>query len=466
MPDTPEWTRELVDKLVAEMDITGFSFDYMIKVLHVPESMLRDYMDNREPGADEWDDEPPQWKDEPKPKPNGPYKNGHADVPNLIIPYAIRPEAEIQRRQWIIPNLLLRCHLTLIFAAGGIGKSNLGLVLAEHVALGKAYGDFKPGKRFKVAFLSVEEDGEEIDRRTAAIAGHFKIEPIDCDGYLFKINLPDPGRLAAVDRYGKTVTATALAKALQRDITKLGIDLIIVDPFIEVWDGDENSNPQMKAAAAVLRDIARDTRCAVLLMHHIRKGEATPGDIDAGRGGGSLGALSRFAMTMTRMKPQDADALGISGQHANKVRLDSGKASYLPSVDRALWFQFVTYTLDNAGDGEPADTVGVLVPWEPPSMFAGISDDRIHRTLDAIRDGASDSKGNPVRWSAKPNAGNNSVLHVMAEFLGCEEARGKLIMKAWLKSGLCYEKTYVNADSKERIGLWVDEEKRPEIGHL
>jgi len=467
MPDEKKYTTAIVDALVSAMDYTGTTFDDLIE-RGVPMEMLHPYMDNSEPGAIEADEDwaargdfisdlPPSER-----KKNGPHPGPF--IPTLIAPYSIRPEAKIQRRQWIIPNLLLRCHLTLIFAAGGIGKSNLGLVLAQHVSIGKDYGDFKPGKRFKVAFLSVEEDGEEIDRRTAAIAGHFHIRPADSDGYLFKITLPDPGALAAVDKSGKVVSGTPLAAALKRDILKLGIDLIIVDPFIEVWDGDENSNPQMKAAAAVLRNIARDTRCAVLLMHHIRKGEAKPGDIDAGRGGGSLGALSRFALTMTRMTPQDADALGISGKHANKVRLDSGKASYLPSVEKAMWFQFASYTLDNAGDGEPADDVGVLVPWEPPSMFAGISDDRIHRTLDAIRDGASDDKGNPVRWSAHPNAKLNSVLHPMVEFLGCEKERAKLILHAWMKSGLCYEKPYVNADSKERMGLLVDEAKRPERG--
>jgi hypothetical protein len=399
---------------------------------------------------------------EPRPsKANGPVK---ADV--QIVPYVFRPERSIPRRPWVIRNLLLRLHLTTVLAAGGVGKSMLGLTVALFAAAGRDFGPFKIEKPVKVAFLSVEEDDEEIDRRMAAAKRYYGFVDADFGGRLHKITIGDPGLLAAADREG-SIRPTPKLGHLHQQLKALAIDLLIIDPFVEVWEGEENSNMHMKAVATMLRGIARDIGAALLLMHHIRKGTVIPGDVDVGRGGSALGNLTRLVFTMMRMTKEMAEALGLTeGERRGKVRLDAGKGNYLPDVDRAYWFQFTSLTLDNAGDdGGGADAIGVLDHWTPPGLFAGVTYEQINAILDAVKRGVvDDDDGSPTGefYTANAQSTKRWVGTLIASILQCEDDKAKRIAKVWMASGLLYEFDYKDGSSRDKKGLRVDEAKRPD----
>lgn len=376
--------------------------------------------------------------------------------PVKLRKYRFKPEIQIPRRPWLMRGLLLRSQVSAIIAAGSVGKSSFGLTVALHLCAGRTFGPFACTQTLKVAVLSVEEDDDELDRRLAAIRRQFDFTQDDADR-LFIISTVDAPLLASADRRG-AIHRTEVAKQLENLMMLEGIDVVIVDPFIEVWQGAENDNSQVRAAAAVIRDMARHMNAAVLLMHHVRKGVITPGDIDAARGGSSLAGLVRIAYTMTRMTKEDAALFGLTS-HKGLVRLDGAKANYLADPENAQWLKFHDIQLENGDDelGIHGDHVGTLKPWAPPGLFDAITYDAINDCLDAITKGPGDYQ----RYAFAAQAKDRWVGTAIMEQFDITEERAARILKSWKKSGLLFEQDYVGDKSRLRKGVFVNDDKRP-----
>ena len=114
--------------------------------------------------------------------------------------------------------------------------------------------------------------------------------------------------VAKADSRTKTVTRTPMLEAIVETILVGGFDIVIVDPFAETFAGDENSNSELKWAGVLWREVARRTNCAVMLVHHTKKyAQDMAGDMDAGRGGGSLSGVARMVGTLFPMTAKEAE---------------------------------------------------------------------------------------------------------------------------------------------------------------
>lgn len=382
--------------------------------------------------------------------------NGNVvELPIRLRCYRLRPEEAIPRRPWIMRGLLLRRQVTAIVAAGGVGKSVFGLIIAMHLAAGLAFGPFKcENGPYKIAILSAEEDDDELDRRLAAIARLYNISNEDLGGRLFVVNTAKAPILAAANRAGN-VNETPMLHELERLAALTDIDVVIIDPFIEIWLGIENDNGQVRGALGIIRDMIRRINAACLLTHHIRKGTIAPGDIDAARGASSLVGLVRFGFTLTNMSPADALEYGID-KPKDYLRIDNGKANYIPAAAHTHWFRFHDIELNNAAQPFPGDHVGVLKPWELPGPFQGISYELIDTTLGKIAAGLP----NGERYAFAPQA-KRYVGQLIAEVMEISEERASLIVKCWKKSGLLYEDEYKDSNYRLVNGVFVDITKRP-----
>ena len=67
--------------------------------------------------------------------------------------------------------------------------------------------------------------------------------------------------LAKADRAG-AIRPTPLLGKLHQKLKEARVALTVIDPFVEVWEGDENLNMHMKTAAALLRAVGRDVDSA------------------------------------------------------------------------------------------------------------------------------------------------------------------------------------------------------------
>jgi len=393
-----------------------------------------------------------------------------ADAPSvpLLYPFPIKGE-EIPRRQWIVPGLLLRRNVTLLVAPPGSGKSLLTLQMGLMMATGMTWGGWRPRKKCKVLVINAEDDTDEMRRRLYAAYGEMEITMLDeLRERLAIAEAPGNIIVAKADSRTKTVVAQPIVKHLVAVVIEHQFDVLVVDPFAETFEGDENSNSELKWAAVLWRQIARDTDAAVMLVHHTRKFNAEAGDMDSARGGGALVGVCRIVSTLFQMTEEEAVIFNVKPPDRHLyLRFDDAKANQFLVTFTAKWFMKRTVTLPNGNDDEPPDEVGALIPWVPTMIFARVTNELANRMLDIIEVGILDKKGvrtgDPYTLTKKGNANKRWAGYVVHELVECTDKEAQEVLEAWMESGLLYEAEAATTTSKGNLrkGLHVDNSKRP-----
>lgn len=377
-------------------------------------------------------------------------------------------EAAIPVRPWIIPGVMLSKHTHMLVAPGGSGKSLFTLQLAITLATGSQWGEWKPKKRYRTLIINVEDDIDEQRRRLAAARSVMSPDAALLKGMVMLAEEPDSIVVARVDPAKKSVVSTPVVAELRRHIERHKIDVLIVDPFAETFEGDENSNSEVKWAMKVWRDeIARATGCAVYLVHHtVKYASGRAGDADVIRGAGAIVNSTRISSTLFTMTEDEAKALGVPAEQRNMyVRFDDAKANQSLKTS-AKWFEKISVTIGNGNGFDEPDVVGALKPWTPPDAFAGCSKQEIHTALLMIERGLEDVEGRPTgilftqRTNTKEGTDNARwVGHPVMAALGVNEERAKLIAKEWIRNGMLVETEYFDPQQrKQKTGLTIDRE--------
>jgi KaiC/GvpD/RAD55 family RecA-like ATPase len=393
--------------------------------------------------------------------------NGVADDSIAAInPFPI-DGASLPRRPWMLPGLLLRGQVTLMVAPPGSGKSLLTLQLAMVCAAGlPEWAGWRPRGAFRSLVINVEEDETEMRRRLLGAQMKMGIEQSRLSGIY--IAQASSIVVATADSRTKTVTATPMLEKIAQTIIRLKIDIVIVDPFAETFAGDENSNSELKWAAVLWREVSRRTNCAVLLVHHAKKYSAQmAGDMDAARGGGALSGVARVVCTLFGMTSDEAKGFGVADEERVRyLRFDDAKANLSLMSGSARWFEKHSVSLGNAGDGLPADEVGVLMPWAPPSIWDDMPEDKSNLILEEIGIGVRNDDGCPSGDPYSPTKKGGSKRWVgllIQRVLECSEASAREVVDTWTANGLLVTYLAPTSSSKgnNRECLRVDLTKRP-----
>jgi hypothetical protein len=378
-------------------------------------------------------------------------------------------EAAIPPRDWIIPGLFLRRHLSVLVAPPGSGKSLLTLQLAIAIATGRSWGGWKVRAAKKVLVVNAEDDTDEMRRRLFAAALEMKIKQPELEGRLFLADAPESIVIARADNKTKTVVRTPLLEELVHTVKGNDIGCVIVDPFAETFEGDENSNSEIKWAGILWREVARRTDSSVMLVHHTKKyAGAMAGDADASRGGGALIGTARILSTLFAMTEEEAATLNITPEDRTKyVRFDDAKANLSLITGQAKWFEKKGVTLNNGTGLVPGDEVGVLAPWEPPGMFEGVSMHTVGQILDTIDRGLMDDDGLPTGQFYTAAASGPTKERwagtVISRLLGCDEKRSKTILKEWVRNEVLESYEYADPVArKPRAGVRSVLNNRPD----
>jgi len=272
--------------------------------------------------------------------------------------------------------------------------------------------------------------------------------------------------LLEMDKRGRVVVGK-LGANLEAAIIAHKIDLVMLDPFVKTHSIEENLNSAIDDVAQILTDLATKHNIAVDAPHHVRKGQMTPGDAEAGRGASSLNAAARLVNTCMPMTEQEAQIFGIPQEDRREyIRIDSAKVNIAKAARNAQWFHLVNVPLDNATALYPAgDQVQTVEPWEPPNAWSGTSSVVLNAILTEIDQGLTDNNGQPTgrRYSNAPAAKDRQVWPVVQKHYPQKtEGECRTIINAWLTSGLLYPEDYDDpVDRKPRKGLKVNDAKRP-----
>jgi hypothetical protein len=389
------------------------------------------------------------------------------ETPPLDAEPAALPNAEsIPPREWLYGTRLIRRFVSVLVSPGGVGKSALAMGMAVALASGRGILGERVHHSVPAWVLNLEDPLDELNRRLAALLMQHGVAPEEIRDRLF-LHSGRARRLCMARVGSDGVVEHPDQAAIVNAAKSRGIGLIVVDPFVKSHGLDENSNAHMDAAATAWAEVADITGAAVLLVHHVRKGSAGPGqaarpDVEAARGGKALTDAARAAFILAAMTAEEAEATGISPRERwRHIRLDDAKANMAPRADDARWFRLESVSLGNATADYPhGDHVAAIAPWSPKTAWSALSPADCNRALDVIAAGAGDG----VLFSARRGGmgAERWAGHALTEPFGLTPTQAAEVIGAWLRNGLLREVSYRDpAQRKTRTGLAVVDSRRP-----
>jgi hypothetical protein len=276
-----------------------------------------------------------------------------------------------------------------------------------------------------VVNYNVEDDEQEQRRRYSAALRASGREPADLLDNITRCGPRTIGTLFERNPHTGKITPTAAMEALETHCQEKGADILVCDPLAELHNAEENDNTAMRTVVAAFRDLARRLNIAVLLLHHDRKGNNAPGDMDRLRGASAISGAVRVLVTLTSMSEADAEHFRIPPKERRRYfRIDGAKSNYAIAQE-AEWWRLAGYTLANS------EEVAACLPWTPPSPFDGLSMADCIAALDTLHAGTPAGHA----WAATKQAGTDWGGTILIEQYSLTMAQADGILAAWMKAG-------------------------------
>lgn len=390
---------------------------------------------------------------------SGVIPDTHTDAPESAPDwptlYDMFDEASIEPRKWIYAHHYLRSFVSVLASAGGIGKTSLQIVEALAIVTGRPLLGEEVKERTNVWIVNLEDPLEEIQRRVLAAMKHYGIKPDEVRGRLFVNAGRDFSLKFGIQSRDGVLPNTKLVEYLCAKIPEKQIGCVFIDPFVGAHSINENDNMAVNAIVAEIRRVADETKAAIGLVHHIRKGNGDDATIDSVRGAGSLIGAARAARVVNRVSEDDAVKLGVDPDQAKGIfRVDDGKANLAPPADKSTYRQMVGVKIDNG------EWIGVCVPFELPDEWKGMTDKVVNEMLRLIELGPKTDDGSEEYYSIRPQDRDRFVGRVITTFAFDDpkhmknEGQAKRIIKTWHERGLIEEFEYRSeAQRKDRKGV-------------
>lgn len=169
-------------------------------------------------------------------------------------------------REWFITGLIPHRQVTLLSGDGGVGKSLLGLQIGAASALAIDTLGLRPSPG-RVLYLGAEDEDEEFHRRLEDIcAAHDRNIGDLAD--LRILPLADQDALLSTPDPKGNMEPTSLWRRVDRFVKDWKPRLVVLDTAADLFGGDEVKRSQVRHFVAMLRKMAIERDCAVLLLAH------------------------------------------------------------------------------------------------------------------------------------------------------------------------------------------------------
>ncbi|KIL98835.1 DNA primase phage-associated [Paramagnetospirillum magnetotacticum MS-1] len=366
-------------------------------------------------------------------------------------PFVWIEPANIPPRKWLYGHHLIRGYVSLTVAPGATGKSSL--LIADALAMSANRNlvgtPVYAGRPLRVWIWNLEDPIDELQRRITATAIQYQIHSTDIEGRLFVDSGRDQSLCIARQGHNGIEILDPVIDALQAEILAREIDVLIVDPFVSSHQVSENDNGAIDAVAKKWGAIADRTGCAIELVHHLRK---LPHGIEAtaesARGAVSLVAAARSVRVLNRMAKEEALQCGLTSNKGH-FKVSDDKNNLAAATDSENWFRMESVQLDNG------DNVGVVVQWDKPDPFDGITPRHLLAVQKAI-----DGKDYRQNVQATDWVGQH-IGHIV----GLDPAkphdknRLKSLIKTWINNGALIADEIMNKKGRPTpviaVGKWV-----------
>jgi hypothetical protein len=385
-------------------------------------------------------------------------------APLVVPPPWWRDAADIPPRRFLFGKHYIRGTIGATVAAGGRGKTTLGIIEAVSMAVGRDLmtGKHLPAGPLRCWLLNAEEDQDELDRRTAAVCQRYKISRDDLGGRLFVQSVRNqPTRIATLVKNVPTINATLIA-GMTDFIKANAINVFMVDPFVSFHGVVESDNMQMDCVIKQgLGAIADATGSAGEIFHH--PGKPKPGQaettVDDARGASAVIWAVRSARVLNFMTTDEAAKLGVpEDERRRHIRIANGKANMGP-VGEATWMRIEVENLVNG------DQIACASAWSPPNPFKNMTTADMVLARSLAQTGAYRVSTRSPQWLGYALATHLKldVTHAGTGPIGDPRdiARVKEVLRVWLKNKVLAIKPRKDGERKTR-DFYVPGPFRPE----
>jgi Bifunctional DNA primase/polymerase, N-terminal/AAA domain len=392
----------------------------------------------------------------------------------------------VPHRPWLYGIYLMRGEVTVIAAPGGVGKTAWATGVAIELATGMELLEEKIwGANLKVLSINGEDGKAETTRRMWAFSR----------AHAHKITEQPPDHFYALGADDDRVQNIAFLRTNERNVSALDIrgfnilesaldalhpDAVILDPLVAFCSGGNmNDNAVMARVMQRLKSLAIKYNCAVLIVHHNRKG-GEQGNQESISGAAAIVNLPRCAIMPVPMTVEEATKFGVlpSDRH-QYFKLVNAKPNFTPKSEDCPWYQLHNIELSNPepplyphGDGVQAVT-RVTLPLKKSAAEVA-NDQKIQRAiLDLVDRGKLvDGKREPYSANITARADKRALLDdAMAAVANATQSRqwspgdlraivhaaiNKMKVDGWL-----HEDKIEKGRFRRRTGLFIKWEKTP-----
>ena len=204
----------------------------------------------------------------------------------------------------------------------------------------------------KVLFINGEDGSVEIQRRLYAFClAHAPLAGRTLNRlYVAGADNPQVQRLSFLQTTGKNISMVDRSgfEVLGSALETLKPDLLVLDPLVTFCGGGNmNDNAVMAQVVRELKRLATKFDCAVLVIHHTRKG-AEDGNAEAISGASAIVNLARRAIMPAPMTVDDAKALLIPAEDRFRYfKLVDAKSNLAPRAAQSPWYRLHSVTIPN-----------------------------------------------------------------------------------------------------------------------
>jgi RecA-family ATPase len=226
----------------------------------------------------------------------------------------------VPTRKWFVEGWIPDRTVTNLSGDGGSGKTEILLQLIAASSLRTQWfgKDVSAGP---CLYYGAEDEFEELHIRLKTIVAESGRQLSDLDGVTLismaglDAVLAEPDRhknLTATDRYMKLVSR---AKALRPK-------LIVIDPSADVFGGDEINRGQVRKFISMLRGLAMEIDCAVILSSHPSIAGMISGTGTSGSTGWSNSVRSRLYLEVTSPETRNLKLMKANhGKTGEKIEM-------------------------------------------------------------------------------------------------------------------------------------------------
>jgi AAA domain-containing protein len=307
--------------------------------------------------------------------------------------------SNIPHRPWLYGRYLLRGEITYEAAPGGVGKTAHTIGMAVELATGiEILGEKIWRNDLKVLYINAEDSRAEINRRVSAFYRAHASKLAGCNlDRLSVVGVDDPRikslSFLRVNEKGATILNEAGVGVLETALQALRPGLLVLDPLVAFCGGGNmNDNAVMAVVSRELKRLATKFDCAILILHHTRKGSRgsdPAAEAEEISGASSIVNLARRAITLKQMTEPETKLLGVMpSEKWQYLKLVDAKSNLAPRSADCPWYRLHSIELPNP---EPpiyphGDSVQAIARVHLPllSSAAATTDDQ--ETRDAIRD--------------------------------------------------------------------------------